>query len=277
MNPQILPGRVGLINFNADSRPITVEHFHPDHFQFSQSDTEKNFKKKLESESEDWYYRNNPIKYTLNGQNYRCKPFTKINWSKSIVIFGCSNTFGDGVDDGDTISARLQELTGCDVINLGAPGSSQQFSLYNMLMLKKRKIKPKAIIHIWTDSMRLFYINNDFRHCYVGHWNNFGLSSDVKFNPFDDSKTHIVSSMYNRMTANLVYSDIPVIHATHFQTMWEEQESIYPDYPMTYLPHIDKARDLLHPGREGNIVSAKLLHEELLKYGATGETRTLNP
>jgi hypothetical protein len=137
-----------------------------------------------------------------------------------------------------------------------------------MTRLREKNIKPRAIIHVWTESTRLLHINNDFRLCGAGHWNNWGMDSDVQFNLLADSKTHVVSSMYNRMIANLIYSDIPVIHATSFPQMWHEQNNKYPDYPMLYMAWgTDKARDLWHPGIETNIHHAKLLHEELIKSG----------
>lgn len=261
----ILSGRTQLIDFTKDSNEILVEHFHPKHFEFEKSDTEKNFQKNLKTQPHHWYYRSNAVTYTLNGQMYRCKPFNEINWSESIVIFGCSNVFGDAVDDSHTLSARLQELVNSPVINLGVAGSCQLTSLYNMMTLKNSKIKPKAVIHAWTDSMRVFYVNNQFQRCGVGNWNNWGANSDIKFDMFTNSKTHIISAMFNRMIADNIYSDIPVIHATYFKHMWAEQRSMYPNSPMLLLPHTkDLARDLLHPGRETNKDAAKILYNELL-------------
>jgi hypothetical protein len=275
INPQ--SSRINLINFNINSAKMIREFFHPNHFVAYQSDTKKNFEKNLESQPQDWYYRTHDVRYTMNRQYYRCKPFNNINWTRSIVIFGCSNVFGDAIDDDDTVSARLQELVGCHVVNLGVPGSCQQTSLYNMTILKNNNIKPRAVIHIWTDSMRLFQIDNKFKRCNAGHWNNWGMDPTFEFDPFANQKTHLVSTMFNRMVANNIYNDIPVIHATNFKTMHEEQQEQYPNMPMLYLPPIDNARDLRHPGIETNKNSAKLLHEELLKYGMSGETRTLNP
>jgi hypothetical protein len=261
-------GRCNLINLSATSDRMIVEYFHPAHFKFRLADTEENFQKNLKTQPSDWYYRNHQVKYTMNGQFYRCEPFDKINWNESIVIFGCSNVFGDAVDDSDTIAANLKQLIGCNVINLGLSGSCQQDSLYNMMTLKNNNIKPRAIIHVWTDSMRLFCIDNDFQKCFSAQWNNFGFDPDVKPGIFEHTKSHIVSAMFNRMIANNVYHDIPVIHATHFEEMQYEQSKLYPNMPLTLLSKsLDNARDLQHFGRESHNFSAKLLQAELLKFG----------
>ena len=267
MNTELATQRQDIIDFDKDSSKVQIEYFHPAYYAAPKEDTIQNFKKNLKTQPLDWHYRTNSLRYTLNGQSYRCKPFNEINWNDSIVIFGCSNVFGNAIDDADTLSNRLQELVGCDVVNLGASGSCQQTSLYNMTRLKEKNIKPRAIIHVWTDSMRLLHVNNDFRLCGVGHWNNWGLAPNIQFDLFTDSKTHVVSSMYHRMIANFIYSDIPVIHATTFPQMWHEQNTKYPDFPMLHMAlGIDKARDLSHPGIKTNMHHAKLLHEELIKF-----------
>jgi hypothetical protein len=270
-----------LIDLTKDSTQMRVDKFHPIYSKFATADTEFNFQINLTNQPVNWIYRTKQVNYTLNGQYYRCDPFDKINWEESILIFGCSNTFGVGLDDSDTISARLQELTGFNVVNLGVGGSCQQISLYNTVLLKNNNIKPKAIIHIWTDSMRPFSIDKDYDIQYNGPWNNFGFSKDVPTSVLDslfvESKAHVVSAMFNRMTVNSLYNDIPIVHASHFKEMCDEQNSKYPKLPVVFLPFKDRARDLLHPGVDSSINAAQILHSELIKFGTTGETRTLNP
>ena len=270
-----------LIDFNAPSDRVCVDNFHPLYSMFPGSDTEFNFQTNLTDQPLNWIYRNKSVQYTLNGQYYRCKPFDQINWNNSIVIFGCSNVFGVGVDDADTISSRLREITGLDVINLGVGGSCQQVSLYNMILLKNNSITPRAIIHIWTDSIRPFSVDKNYNIQHNNPRNNFGFPKDapaaILNEMFSESKSHVVSAMFNRMIANLLYADIHVIHATHFKKMYTEQQKQYPYMPMMLLPSTDVARDLVHPGIESNKFAANLLYQELIKNGTTGETRTLNP
>ena len=152
-----------------------TDNFYPVYDKFSGLDSESNFKINLVNQPTDWIYRTKEVRYTLNSQHYRCESFDKIDWSNSILIFGCSITFGVGVDDEDTISARLQQHTDFKVVNLGAGASSQQFSLYNNILLKNNNIKPKAIIHLWTDSFRTFTVDEHYNIIHNGPWNNFGF------------------------------------------------------------------------------------------------------
>jgi hypothetical protein len=119
------------------------------------------YNENLKIQPEDWYYRNNSVKYTLNSEGYRSKEFKDIDWKNSIVIFGCSHVFGIGNDDKHTIPSFLEKLMGIPVINMGVVGSSIQLALHNSLMLYKRYGPPKAVIYCWTSLMRhLIYLNN---------------------------------------------------------------------------------------------------------------------
>jgi len=259
-----------LINFDTSSSQVYVDNFYPLDSSFVAADSESNFKINLARLHDTWIYRTKSIQYTLNGQYYRCEPFENIDWSNSIVMFGCSNAFGVGVDDADTISSRLKELTGCNVVNLGVVASCQQISLYNMMILKNNNIRPRAVIHLWADSNRPFSVDKHYNIQFNGPWNNFGFSNDVSIEVLDEifgkSKSGAISAMFNRMITNSLYTDIPVIHATHFNKMWDEQNLKYPNFPMMLLPIRDLARDCRHPGIDSNILAAKLLHEKLIKF-----------
>jgi len=66
---------------------------------FAVSDTEELFNHNLKIMPQDWFYRTNPVNYTVNSQGYRTEEFEKIDWAQSVVIFGCSTVFGTGVSD----------------------------------------------------------------------------------------------------------------------------------------------------------------------------------
>ena len=260
-----------LIDLDQDSSKISTVQFGKDVYDSLES--EILFFKNLPRQSQDWIYRTKKVNYTTNGQWYRCKPFDQINWNNSIVIFGCSNVFGLGVDDNDTLAVRLQSLTNCDVINLGVRGSCQLFNLYNMILLKNKNIKPKAIIHVWTDSKRPFTVDVNYNIEHHGNWNDYGATTPTPLNQlFGNYKSHIVSAMFNRMIANTVYNDIPVIHATYFNELWKEQTLRYPNLPIIFFPTKDWGRDLKHPGIESHINAADLLYQELIKTGMSGGT-----
>ena len=98
-------------------------------------DNQQIYEKNCLSQPVDWHYHKNVINYTLNSHRYRTAEFNQIDWKNSIVIFGCSHTFGIGIDDDDTISSNLSKITNVPVINMGIGGTSIAFSFYNNLIL----------------------------------------------------------------------------------------------------------------------------------------------
>jgi hypothetical protein len=231
------------------------------------TDSSELFQLNLQKQPLSWLYRQQSVNYTVNGQHYRCRPFDQIDWANSVVIFGCSNAFGQGLDNADTISSKLEQVTGIPVVNLGVGGSSQQFSLYNQLLLTQRAIVPRAIIHIWTDSCRPLSVDENGQFHHHGPWNRFGLSSDAELalwnNITGKYKTHVVTAMFNRMISNSIAGSCPVLHATHFVQMHKEQLEQYPLMPMLLMPKIDLARDLIHPGIKSNLRAAGILAQQL--------------
>ena len=122
--------------------------------KFCGIDTEEKFTKNLATLPEDWPYRTKTVEYTINSSGYRAPEFNQVDWKNSIVMFGCSATFGEGVDDSDTIPAQLSKIIGRPVINMGAGGTSQLWSLHNSIILKEYYPKPFAVIHFWTSPYR---------------------------------------------------------------------------------------------------------------------------
>ena len=76
---------------------------------FNGYDSKELFEQHLKSQPDDWVYRYKTVNYTLNTHRYRAPEFDTIDWSKSVVIFGCSNVFGTSLDDNDTISRKLEK------------------------------------------------------------------------------------------------------------------------------------------------------------------------
>lgn len=148
---------------------------------FSGSDTKQLFEKNLKVQPKNWYYRNNKVNYTLNSLGYRTREFDQIDWKKSIVIFGCSVVYGDGVTDEHTISYFLEQLTGIPVINMGIGGSSIQTALHNSIILRDSGYEiPKAIIYHWTEFGRFHGYTSDYVF-HMGSWSEKDLTP-VGFN-----------------------------------------------------------------------------------------------
>lgn len=134
-----------------------------------QGDNLDRFKSSKLTQPPDWTYRTKKVSYTINRDGYRCPSWEDINWEESIVLFGCSCTFGIGVTDEDTIAAQLEKLSGRPVINLGVPGGSNSLIIQNGINLLEFFKAPYAVANIWSTSNRLTFFDSTKAH-YSGPW-----------------------------------------------------------------------------------------------------------
>ena len=231
-----------------------------DHEWFDQ-DTKELYEINLKDQPEDWYYRSSRVEYNLNSAGYRTKEFNQINWSKSIVIFGCSHVFGVGTSEEDTISGQLERITNCPVINLGSAGSSSLFTLHNSILLNDSYPTPKAVVSLWTSPYRVpYYTEDQVMHC--GNWNYDKFKIGYYWNV--DRNNAITHLKLNTMT---------------FREFWKNKTnyfdlSLFYDTAKIlnceYINQIDAARDLrkqksgpylAHQGRLTNkIIAERIVH-----------------
>jgi hypothetical protein len=148
---------------------LKVNFFPKGKVNYCWSDEEEEFKKNLETQSSDWRYRKKKVYYTFNSYGYRCeKEFDEIDWKNSIVVFGCSMVFGQGVSDDETLPFFLSKLYNREVVNLGVPSCSNNFILDNAIRLVKKYGPPYAMIMMWTLSNRLaYYGEKSIKHLVV--------------------------------------------------------------------------------------------------------------
>jgi len=125
----------------------------PGTFSWWCNDTEKRYIENLELMPEDWHYRTKPVHYSINEHGYRTIPLDEVDWSRSVVMFGCSELMGMGLADDERICYQLSKLLDVPVINLGKNATSINFSLYNNLVLK-RSHKPLGVVNQWTELSR---------------------------------------------------------------------------------------------------------------------------
>jgi len=116
------------------------------------NDSEQLYQTNLKRQPADWYYRNNTVTYSWNSNGYRAPEWHDINWSQSHVLMGCSYAMGSGVDDSDTISARV--LNG---VNLGQSGTSLYAIEYNTIRMIDSGIRPLTVKIIMPNLSRLTY------------------------------------------------------------------------------------------------------------------------
>ena len=200
-------------------------------------------------------WANRPITYSLNSNYYRCPEWDDIEWDKSILLFGDSWAFGLGLDLPSTIASRLSiELGGTPVINLGQTGTSWTFSWINSVRLVEARIKPLAVIYIWTDISRyarLLENNITYSH---GAWDldQPGLGREYALD--------LVHS--RNMSIEILRS---------IRTMWTCPQLHYAWSKHAELPgvqhlgntELDKARDLIHPGPRSTAQWAQSMAQEL--------------
>jgi hypothetical protein len=123
--------------------------------RFVALDSEELYQLNLRKQPEDWLWRHTSIRYTMNSQLYRCPEFNCIDWSNSILMFGCSYVYGVGIDDTHTMASRLTEMLGIPVVNLGQGATDDLFQWANSCILAREGIQPRAVIYCWPGVHRL--------------------------------------------------------------------------------------------------------------------------
>jgi hypothetical protein len=151
---------------------MTIEllHCHAHTDNWVGTDTEELFHQNLKSQPEDWQWRSQQITYKLNSQNYRAPEWSDVDWSNSIVMFGCSQVFGVGVDEDQTLSYYLSQLLNKPVINLGIPGGSSMALWINTEKLLKHGINPLAVIYNWPSANRTAELIDNKKNLNSGPW-----------------------------------------------------------------------------------------------------------
>ena len=242
---------------------------------FLDYDSEEFFKKNLVTQPEDWHYRTKEIAYNVNSYGYRTKEFNEIDWSESIVIFGCSNVFGIGLSEDETISYNISKLTGRYVVNLGFPGGSNYISYYNSLMIKKKYGIPYSVIFIWTNGDRYTYFTKE-KLIHLGTWNYEIYTKINDKNKYTDEhkkwsifyETLIGDSSHNIISNYFLLESIREFWKgkTKYSegSFFDEYKNPHFSVPFIFNEHdYEHARDLGHPGRDINKIAAKIITEDL--------------
>ena len=221
---------------------------------FYQRDSSDLFKKNLSTQPIDWHYRLKAIKYKFNSLKYRTIEFDQVDWKNSVVMFGCSNVFGQGLAEDETIPAQLSMILGRPVINMGVVASSNMFSFQNSLILHDNFPTPWGISHVWTSSDRVNYFTKNkpdsVVHC--GTW----------------APTNSFYRAWNEPESNAEIHTEFIFKAS--RAVWKNKTrystSSYWDYDgVAKLNYLDYARDMMHPGYLSSIESAKIIAEQLTK------------
>ena len=193
--------------------------------------------------------------YSVNSQRYRAPEWELVDWQNSVVVFGCSQVFGIGLEDNETLSSVLSQIIELPVINLGVQGSSISFAMYNNMLLHKNFPKPRAVVNMWTLPDRYPFFKQDGSVENIGGWNMRDLLIFHAPNAF----AHATLQMM--VTKQLWKDECPYIESTFF---FPTNELLNIELPM--LP-IDNAKDKMHYGPKTMLVFASKIAKQLQQQG----------
>jgi hypothetical protein len=231
---------------------------------WQETDSKKNFKKNKKKLGDSWHYANKEVYYNFNSNGYRTKEFNNINWGESIVIFGCSLVFGVGLAEDETITYQLSKILKKNVINMGVPGSSVEFNLYNNLILKKGYPSPLAVVNLWTNIERTTQYN-EYKVLDLGEWN-FKQSKFDRFKNFilndviKNNQTCTINGYFNMLMTKLLWDSNKIEY--YEASFFENTAKIHNiDFLSTQI--VDQARDCLHPGPKTAKLTAEFIAKKL--------------
>jgi hypothetical protein len=225
---------------------------------FSGADTLTKYKVNSAEMPADWIYHSKSVSYTINSEGYRSPEFHTVDWSNSVVLFGCSCVYGDGLDDSDTISAQLEKLINVPVINMGVSGSSIDFAYYNQVILSGMVPKPKAIINLWTSATRVSFFTK-LKPKLLGPWLKSRLYVKLYYAGNFNDANPAAHAYFLRQSARILWKD--TLHKEY--TFMLDPNDMHADEwsIIKRFRKPDAARDNQHPG----IKSAKLAAEQIAK------------
>lgn len=223
--------------------------------KFTGNDSEEKYLKNLETQSNDWYYRNNEISYVYNEHGHRCKNIKNLNFDNYILFLGCSHTEGVGNRLEDTYPYLLSKKFNVDYYNLALGGCASDTARHNLTVWLAKFPLPKYIIWQWPPKDRfLIKEKTDFRN--IGPWeldkekrNLLALQSTEIFETRD-----ILIAEYLNQLKNLV----PLFQIG------------FPNYHMpsntdiSLVEIMDQARDLMHYGRLTQEGMASMLEDKII-------------
>jgi hypothetical protein len=232
---------------------------------WSGTDSPELYLNNLKTAPLDWRYRSKKITYKVNSSGYRTREWKDINWKESIVILGCSNTFGIGLDEDETISYMLESKINRPVINLGYPSGSNELILNNSVALFENFGAPYGVVINWSTPDRMRYFFKD-GYLDLGPWNHDTYDSfqdgvDIdklyKLSTLDENNV-ISKNYYISRTANSIWSG-----RTKYVTFSYFGISAHYSRADEFFTIDNGARDMLHPGHKNSEEVANFLYEKL--------------
>ena len=230
------------------------------------TDNPENFKINCNDAAFKEKWKNVDITYNLNSQGYRCPEWHNIDWENSVIIFGDSCVAGVGVPKNDTISAFLTKLLNRPVINLGVSGSSNLFSLYNMIRVKNANINPYAVINIETTPERtLTFETESLGKTGINHWGSWSMR-DIHYKKFwlKYEENYGNHNYFIRENKFHLWENTRYLNYSVHYGEWKNNKN-----KTIFLPVGESrvARDALHPGADSYRKQAELIKRNWVENG----------
>lgn len=217
-------------------------------------DNKKSWNKNRKKLGPGWYYYNkgeNVISYDRNEFGFRERPVADIDWSNSIVLFGCSVVEGIGNVLEDTIAKQVENILNMPVLNLGVSGSGIDLASVNSLILHNDYPTPKAVVQLWSG---------------IGRYCDFFSYTEAEHYRATNRKYRAEYDWKNR---NRYYVEAD-------RTLWKNKTIYYEgsifvstasELDVTFYKVNDFARDGDHPGPITNRLIAEDIAENLKAQG----------
>jgi hypothetical protein len=234
---------------------------------FSLGDSPNLLKQTLETAPSDWHYRNKEVVYTVNKSGYRTREWNDIDWKNSIVLLGCSNTFGTGLSDDETISYYLEQLAGRPVINLGYPSGSNELILNNCAIMLEKFGAPYAVTINWSCIDRMRYYN-EWGPTDLGLWNSTPGDNGPVPDTIAEYWKYSVTDETNLLTKNYYLAKVAkmlFLGRSKYATVSSFQTSAHYMRADTWI-EIDtqnRARDMIHPGHGDSLKIAQFFYDRI--------------
>lgn len=216
--------------------------------KFSSYDSLKLFNNNLKTQPADWHYRTKEITYQCNSNGYRAKEWNTIDWTNAVVIFGCSCTVGVGLAEDETIAHYLEQIVKKPVVNMGVSASSMQFSFINSTLLSKNFPTPYAVVQLWTNIDRYTVFKGQVID-HIGPWDDNAFYNETIMNPYQS----MVNASYTSTASRELWKN----RCRYYSASFFEPTAHYTESDWVYIDN--KARDLVHPGKESAKQMAELI------------------
>ena len=228
--------------------------------KFLSTEEKEEYEKNKNNLGNKWHYFDKEVLYNLNSDFYRAPEWNTVDWKESVVVFGCSHVFGEGLAEDETICHQLQNLLNRPVINLGQSGTSTMFSWHNSIKFFETFGIPYAVIQLWTDYGRmLYYTESEIKRVGFwsgGRWDNY--DKDMKNLYYLWNKNTIHSQTFFEFEVKACkefwHNKTNYYHASYFK---ETADLINCDF----FPKLDSARDFIHSGFSTHKNAAETIYE----------------